>query len=244
MKKKALVTIAAIFLLAATVSAQSKWKYEFGLGGSLNSGNVSNMGFKTNANIDRNDSILAFNANARYLYTSEKEVTTNEGWGGGIKFDIHQYDRWSPFFASEFISNHFKGYDFKISFLGGVKYRILCSPGKYDYSISAALVGDYVNYYVTEPTADTLDGVVMRVSLRGKIKQSIGENTKLNHTTFWQPSVTDFGDYLVTSITKIENKLNKHLFFDVIFEYEYRSVVPEGRKNYDIATEVALRLKF
>ena len=83
-----------------------------------------------------------------------------------------------------------------------------------------------------------------RISLRGKIKQRIGESTQLNHTTFYQPSITDFGDYIVSSITKIENRLNQHLFLDIIFDFEHRSVVPEGRKKTDIATEVALRLSF
>lgn len=242
--KKTAIFLVVLISTVSTLSAQSKWKYEFGFGGTFNSGNVNNVSLKSTANIDRNDSVLAFNANARYLYSAEQKVTTNEGIGGGIKFDINQYDKWSPFFAAEFITNHFKGYDFKISFLGGVKYRIYTVPDLCDYSISGALVGDYVNYHITDPVADTLDGMLMRISLRGKIKQRIGANTRLNHSTFWQPAVKDFGDYLVTSITKIENKLNEHFFFDVIFEYEYRSFVPEGRKKHDYMAEIAFRIKF
>lgn len=243
MRKNTFLLLAAI-LFVGSLSAQSKWKYEMGLGGTLNSGNVNNLGFNANGNIDRNDSILAFNAHARFLYSEENHTATNRGLDGGVKFDINQYDRWSPFFATEFISNHFKGYDFKVSLLAGVKYRIYTIPGRCDYSISAALVGDYVNYYFENEEADTLNTYAARISLRGKIKQRIGENTNLNHTTFYQPNIFDFSDYIVTSITKIENKLNQHLFFDVIFEYDYRSVVPEARKNHDITTSVALRIKF
>ena len=246
MKKTVLSIVlpALLLLTAGSVSAQGKWKYELSLGGSLNSGNINNIGFKTDAAVNRNDSVLAFDGNLHYVYTEENHVATNNGFSGGIKFDVYQYDRWSPFFASEFITNHFKGYDLKVSILAGVKYRIFTIPGRCDYSVSAAFVGENVNYYVENPLADTLDGYVARISLRGKIKQRIGDHITLNHTTFYQPSVTDFSDYMVTSITKIEDKLSTHLFLDFIFTYEYRSVVPESRSRADYSTNVAIRLKF
>lgn len=232
--------------VATTMPAmsQSKWVYQLGLGGTLNSGNINNIGFRNTGSIDRNDSVLAFSTSYRFLYSEENHVTTNMGLDGGMKLDYMQYDRWSPFCAMEFISNHFKGYDFKISFLAGAKYRIYTIPGRCDYSISAALVGDYANYHITDPIADTLDRVLMRISLRGKIVQRIGESTMLKHMTFYQPSIIDYSDFIISSITKVENKLNSHLFLDIIFEYDYRSVVPEERSRYDVATEIALRLKF
>ena len=245
MKNKPLAFAAILLLLStASVSAQNKWKYDFSIGGTYNSGNISNIGLRNTGSVSRNDSILSMDASYRYLYTEEKREMTNQEFGGGAKIDLYQYSRWSPFLATDFVVNHFKGYDFKISFLAGAKYRIFTLPGKCDYSLSAAIVEDYVNYHITNPSADTLDGFVARASLRAKIKQRIGESTHINHTTFYQPSVMDLGDYIVSSVTKIENKLNKHLFFDIIFSYEYRSIVPEGRKRTDIATELALRLAF
>ena len=168
---KLLLMATAMMALATGLHAQqqAKWKCQLSLGGTYNSGNINNIGFRNSGSADRNDSTLAFNANYRLLYSEENHSATNRELGGGI---------------------------------------------------------------------------VARVSIRPKAKQRIGESTMLNHTTFWQPSVTDLSDFLVTSITKIENKLNRNLFLDIIFEYEYRSVVPPGRRRYDMFTEIALRLQF
>lgn len=239
-----IIICSVVALSSHTAEAQKKWNFQFGIGGTLNSGNINNIGFRHEGSAARNDSVLAFDSHYKFLYSEENHLATNRGVNGGIKFDIYQYNKFSPFFAYEFITNHFKGYDWKSSLIAGAKYRIYSLPGKCDYSISAAIVGDYVNYYVTDPAADTLDGYVARISLRAKIKQKIGEGTNLNHTTFYQPSILDFNDYIITSVTKIENKLNKHLYLDFIFEYDYRSVVPQERSKYDIATEVAIRYKF
>lgn len=225
------------------LKAQSNWNYEFGLGGTLNSGNINNVGFRTNGGIGVNDSVKAVFANVRFLYNEENKKTTNLGLDGSIKFDYYRNIHWNPFIAAEFVTNHFKGYNFKTSFLAGIKYNFIYEATR-DYSISAALVGDYVDYYVENPVADTLDGWKYRVSVRGQIRQKIGENATLYHATFYQPALTDFSDYIISSVTKLSNKLNDHVFFDVIFDYGYRSVVPEEKSHYDISTEVAIKIKF
>lgn len=222
---------------------QSKWKYEFGLGGTYNSGNISNVGFRTNGSIGVNDSVKALTGNIRFVYNEEQKKTTNMGLDGGIKFDYYRNLHWNPFVAAEFITNHFKGYSFKSSFLLGMKYNFVYTPN-YDYSISAALVGDYVDYFTEDPLADTLDGVKMRVSIRGQIRQKIGETTTLYHATFYQPAVTDFSDYIISSITKVSTKLRDNISLDLIFDYGYRSVVPEEKMHYDISTEVAIKITF
>ena len=73
-----------------------------------------------------------------------------------------------------------------------------------------------------------------------------GKGEPVDMSKFPKPSeaITNKRDFIISSITKVENKLNSHLFLDIIFEYDYRSVVPEGKSHYDVATEIALRLKF
>ncbi|MBQ6955258.1 MAG: DUF481 domain-containing protein [Bacteroidales bacterium] len=245
MKKTLLIATIFLTIGVAGLHAQAKWKYEFGLGGTYNSGNISNVGFRTNGGVGVNDSVKAVFANIRFLYNEEKKVTTNMGLDGGIKFDYYRNIHWNPFLAAEFIVNHFKGYDFKSSFLLGMKYNFVYTP-TYDYSISAALVGDYVDYYYEVPPVpkDTLSGVKMRVSVRGQIRHKIGESTTLYHATFYQPAVTDFSDFIFSSVTKISNKLRDNISLDFIFDYGYRSVVPEDKHRHDLATEVALKITF
>ncbi|MCQ2297613.1 MAG: DUF481 domain-containing protein [Bacteroidales bacterium] len=255
--------VLAIILLVAcvgSVSAQKKWSWNFGANGTLNSGNVENMNFSHNGGVDRNDSLLAFSANYKFVYGEQDKVTNNLGLSGGVQFDVWQYDRWSPFVSDMLERNTYKGIDFKNAFLFGVKYRIITKPGVYDYSISGALVGDYTDYHFGLATVsdegfagvdglnnnlnDTLSGWKARVSLRFKVKQKITDAVSLKHTTFYQPNLVDFSDYLVNSVTSIDTKLNKNLSLNLSFAYDYKSVVPAGKENYDIVTSVGLKLAF
>lgn len=241
MKRIKLLIVTLVLTMAGTsLQAQNKWNYELGLGGTYNSGNVSNVGFRSNAGLGRNDSVKAVFANVRFVYNEEQKTTTNMGLDGSIKFDYYRNIHWNPFVAAEFVTNHFKGYDFKTAFLAGIKYNFIYKKDICDYSLSAAIVGDYVDY-----TGDnSLNGAKLRVSIRAQIRQKIGETTTLYHATFYQPAVSDFSDFLFSSVTKISNKLNEHVYFDVIFDYGYRSVVPEDKHRHDLSTEVALKITF
>ncbi len=230
-----------LVLAVGQVSAQKKWNYNFGLGGSLKSGNVNMITLTNTGGVERNDSTLAFSADYGIVYGEKDHEEYDKGLTANVKFDLWQYSRWSPFFSASYINNKYKGYNYKTSLLLGAKYRIYTSP-KCDYSISAAYVYDFVEYTKAN---DALKPQVSRISLRVKIKQKIGDGVSLKHTTFYQPSLMDFGgDFIVTSVTSLETKLSSNLFFDVNFNYEYRSLVPEGIKPQDITTGVSLKLKF
>lgn len=242
MLKKAFVILALI----STVSfagEETKWDFNLSAGWTINSGNVNSQTFNNSASVDRNDSTLAFNANYKYVYTETDDKETNNGFNAGLKFDVWQYDRWSPFFASEYVRNIYKGYDNKFSVFGGVKFRIFTSPNVCDYSISGALVADFVDYTDDETE---LDSRVYRWSARLKIKHKFGDAVTLNHSTFYQPSILEPAeDWLITSVTKLETKLASHLFFDAAFSYEFRSLIPEDvDSRHDIETVLTLRVKF
>lgn len=239
-----------ILLVFSVISAnaQRKWNYELGLGASLNTGNVNNCNISNDASINRNDSIVALDFHYKLLYSSlinknnaeRKWEESNFEVNGGVKMDLFQYGTYSPFLACEMLTNKYKGYDFKVSGLVGIKFKLYAKPSVCDYSISAAFVYDWTDY--TDST--TLPNNNYRISIRPKFKQKIGENLTLSHCTFYQPSVIDFGDCIVNSTTKLQTKLTKILFLDISFVYEYRSRVPtEDYKKHDIYTEVSLRLK-
>lgn len=229
-------------------NAQGKWHYDVGLGASLNTGNVNNCNIINDGTVERNDSLLAFDAHYKLIYSAladknsvdQQWKETNFEINGGAKIDVFQYGVWSPFLACEMLTNKYKGYDFKVSGLAGVKYRIYTIPQVCDYSISAAVVYDWTDF--TDETH--LPSNNYRISIRPKIKQRLSESLTLTHTTFFQPSVLDFGDFIITSVTKLETKLTKKLFLDISFTYDYRSRIPADnyRKN-DILTEVTIRFK-
>lgn len=227
---------------------QSNWNYSFGLGASLNTGNVNNCNISNDASIIRNDSLIAFDFNYKFLYSSLIHKSnvgrtweeTNFEINGGVKLDLFQYGKYSPFLACEMITNKYKGYNLKMSGLIGFKYRVFEIPSFCDYSISAAFVYDWTNF----TDATILPNNNYRISIRPKIKQRIAENLSLLHCTFYQPSVLDFDDYIINSMTKLQTKITRKLFLDLSFTYEYRSRVPsENYRKHDILTEVSLRLK-
>ncbi len=236
------LSIMLMLACVATVSAQSKWSYKLGFGGELKSGNVNTITFNNNGGIERNDSLLAFDANYAIVYGEKDHEKYDMGLTANVKFDLWQYDRWSPFLSATYLNNKFKGFEYKYSFLAGVKYRIFWNS-KCDYSISGAYVLDYTEYFLKD--RESFDAKVSRLSLRLKIKQNITDYVSLKHTTFYQPSVTDFGgDYIVNSVTSISTKLNKNMDLALNFSYEYRSLVPEGVNPQDIITSATLNLHF
>ena len=235
------LTIIMMVATVATMSAQSKWSYKLGFGGELKSGNVNTTIFNTNGGVERNDSTLAFDANYNYVYGMKDKVEYENNFTGNVKFDLWQYSRWSPFLSATINLNPYNKYNYKLSFLAGAKYRIFWNE-RCDYSISAAYVLDKVDYF---DEVVGMNDVVSRISLRLKIKQKIGENLNLKHTTFYQPSVPDFsGDWIVSSVTSLSTQISKHASIGLNFSYEYHSLVPEGVKNQDIITSATLNLKF
>ena len=242
-----------LFLLLLLFSSinlfgQNKWDFDLGLGASLNSGNVNNCNINHALGINRNDSLIALDFHYKLLYSSiinkydtgRKWEETNFEINGGVKMDYLQYGRFSPFLAAEVFTNKYKGYDLKLSALVGLKYRIYVKPGVCDYSISAAFVFDRSDF--TDETV--LPNNNYRISIRPRIKQKLADNLNLVHYTFYQPSVLDFGDYIINSVTTLQTKLHKKLFLDIAFTYEYRSRVPsENYRKHDILSEISVRLK-
>ena len=228
---------------------QHKWNYDLGLGASLNTGNVNNCNVNNYGSVVRNDSILAFDFQYKFLYSSlihkssigNQWEETNFEINSGLKLDYLQYGKYSPFLACEMLTNKYKGYNLKMSGLVGFKYRIYVIPALCDYSISAAFVYDWTDF--TDSTA--LPHNNYRISIRPKIKQRLSENLTLLNLTFFQPSVLDSHDYIINNTTKLQTKITKKLFLDLGFIYEYRSRVPaDNYKKHDIFSEVSLRLKF
>ncbi len=246
-KTKCLLVILLIFS-TLYVNAQRKWHYNFGLGASLHTGNVNSCNLSNDGAVTRNDSVLAFDFQYRFLYSSlidrndESNLwkETNRELSAGIKTDLYQYGQYSPFLACEMLTNKYKGYDLKLSGLIGFKYKLFVKPNICDYSVSLAFVYDWVDF--TDVTA--LPSNNYRLSLRPKIKQQLGTNLYLLHYTFIQPSVLDFNDIIVNSVTKLQTQITKVLHLDFSFSYQYRSLVPsEGYKKHDALTEVTLRFK-
>lgn len=246
MTKKAILLIVLI-ISTTSAFAQRKWNFDLGLGASLNTGNVNNCNISNDAAVKRNDSVVAFDLHYKLLYSALIDKNNPNHWEetnfeitSGVKMDLFQYSTFSPFLACEQLTNKYKGYDIKLSSLLGMKFKIYAKPSFCDYSISAAVVYDWIDY--TEETS--LPSNNYRLSIRPKFTQRLSESLTLHHCTYYQPSLLKFSDFIVNSTTKLETKINKILFLDLAFTYEYRSEVPsEDYKHSDLRTEVSIKLK-
>lgn len=224
-----------------TVSAQKKWSYNLGFGGELKSGNVNTTIFNTSAGVERNDSILAFDAGVSYMYGLKEGELFENNFNGSIKFDVWQYDRWSPFLAATVNCNPLKMYDYRLNLLAGVKYRIYHTDAC-DYSISGAYVFEHTQYFAS---VTGMEDKVSRVSLRFKMKQKITDVLSIKHTTFYQPAVTNWaGDYVINSVTSLSAQVSKNMSLAFNFTYEHNELVPEGVKKDDFITSATLKIKF
>lgn len=248
--RKALLTI--LFIIAAVaLSAQNEWSYRLSFSGELRSGVVNATVLKNSGGIERNDSLIALSANYGISYGMKDMTTYDLGFTSTLKADLWQYDRWSPFVLVNYLNNKFKGFEYKLNYLAGAKYRIYTRPKICDYSISAAYVMDYTEYFSKDRNNDRFKPQVSRISLRFKVKRRINDIIYLNHMTFYQPSLMELrgwksvkDDYIVTSITSFENRIGKNIFLDINFNYEYRSLVTDGVSHRDIITSATLRVKF
>lgn len=244
MKSSKLISLLIMMILTISANAQDKklWKFDLGAGMSQNSGNVDNFSLKNTGEVQRNDSLISTDLNYKIVYQKEDETETNKGINAGLKFDLYQYNRWSPFIAAEVLSNKYKGYDLKTSALGGVKLRIYTKKDTCDYSLSAAFSYDNVDY---TPEESLLDKKMVRLSVRPKIKQKLGEFCYLTHYTFYQPAINNFSDYIINSTTKFTTRITKKLSLDISFNYDYRSKLPaEDYEHYDLTTDVSLKISF
>jgi hypothetical protein len=105
-----------------------------------------------------------------------------------------------------------------------------------------AIVYDNVNY-TDEHTY--LNKEVWHISVRAKIYQRLGKNVTLSFVMFYQPSIKNFDDYIINATFNLENKLSKHFYIDLHYNYEFRSEIPSDKyRHYDSVTELTLKLKF
>ncbi len=241
MKTKQLIITVLMAMTAAAATAQNKWNFEFGAGASDNSGNVDNLSLKNNSSLYYEDSTLCFSTSYKFIYQLENGRESNKGINSGLNFDFYKFGNWSTFVAVDLTSNHYKGYDFKSSSLTGAKYYFLSKPDTCEYSLSAAIVYDNVNY---TDEATNLNKEIWRLSVRPKIKQRIGQTLMFTLIAFYQPSIKDFGDYITNTMVHLENKIGKRVYLDLSFNYEYRSEIPSDQySHYDAATELTFKIK-
>lgn len=227
-----------LFLLNMNIAFAGDWDIKFSLGSSYYGGNVEKFDLNSSANISHADSAFEYSSFAKITYSQVNSNKTNQELSGGVKFDYRPYATFSPFFALSAYNNEYKDIKLRLSALLGIKYTFY-KTSKSDFSISGA--GLYENeMYESEME----DKNILRLSIRPKFKQKIGEKTQLQHITFYKVNVEDGHDYLIESETSLTNRLIGKIDINISSQYTYDNDPPELVEKTDVALITSLVFNF
>ena len=166
------------------------------------------------------DSIKEFSANGRFLYGENNKTVNQREYMAGLQYDYHPFAIFSPFVRFEFYSNGFKKINARYSGLAGAKYRYFFKQGKFDYSLSVALLYDFEQY----TTGVGLIGKErLRISIRPKFKHSLTESVYLTAEIYYKPNLANFEDYIVCGNFNLNVRVFKQGLLRFSYEYEYNT---------------------
>ena len=149
-------------------------------------------------------------------------------------FDYHANKIFSPFVFTGWEYDSLAGVDNRTNLGMGAKYRFT------NYSsISAALLIESQTY-----TGDSAE-LLSRISVRPKYKRSFDNGGIFDWIIFYQPSTSDWYDYLIKSElnTSLQTSI-QWLAFTCTAVYDYNSRPPADVKHADLDLSIGITISF
>ena len=149
-------------------------------------------------------------------------------------FDYHANKIFSPFVFTGWEYDSLAGVDNRTNLGMGAKYRFT------NYSsISAALLIESQTY-----TGDSAE-LLSRISVRPKYKRSFDNGSIFDWIIFYQPSTSDWYDYLIKSElnTSLQTSV-QWLAFTCTAVYDYNSRPPADVKHADLDLSIGITISF
>ena len=151
-----------------------------------------------------------------------------------VVFDYHANKIFSPFVFTGWEYDSLAGVDNRTNLGMGAKYRFT------NYSsISAALLIESQTY-----TGDSAE-LLSRISVRPKYKRSFDNGSIFDWIIFYQPSTSDWYDYLIKSElnTSLQTSV-QWLAFTCTVVYDYNSRPPADVKHADLDLSIGITISF
>ncbi|SVA52976.1 uncharacterized protein METZ01_LOCUS105830 [marine metagenome] len=151
-----------------------------------------------------------------------------------VVFDYHANKIFSPFVFTGWEYDSLAGVDNRTNLGMGAKYRFT------NYSsISAALLIESQTY-----TGDSAE-LLSRISVRPKYKRSFDNGSIFDWIIFYQPSTSDWYDYLIKSElnTSLQTSV-QWLAFTCTAVYDYNSRPPADVKHADLDLSIGITISF
>ena len=179
------------------------------------------------------DSEFSFTVN--HARSTQNDTSQLEHNGGIILiFDYHANKIFSPFVFTGWEYDSLAGVDNRTNLGMGAKYRFT------NYSsISAALLIESQTY-----TGDSAE-LLSRISVRPKYKRSFDNGSIFDWIIFYQPSISDWYDYLIKSElnTSLQTSI-QWLAFTCTAVYDYNSRPPADVKHADLDLSIGITISF
>jgi len=179
------------------------------------------------------DSEFSFTVN--HARSTQNDTSQLEHNGAiSIVFDYHANKVFSPFVFTGWEYDSLAGVDNRTNLGMGAKYRFT------NYSsISAALLIESQTY-----TGDSAE-LLSRISVRPKYKRSFDNGSIFDWIIFYQPSTSDWYDYLIKSElnTSLQTSV-QWLAFTCTAVYDYNSRPPADVKHADLDLSIGITISF
>jgi len=215
------------FLSQNTEKKSNPWKLKANVGFSYFEGNVEKLDSRLGLSVSKKDSIIEYGSAYNFIYGELNGDKNNLLHDFRFTVDVWPYHKVSPFAGVFVFSNLFKGFRLRNSYLLGAKYHIV-EEDNTKISLSGALMYDNIVYgsaRSAELEPDINDQII-RMSWRPKVKWKLSDQLTFQHISFWQPTIENLSNYILTIENGLDFIVKKNLSIGFDYLYYFNSDPP------------------
>lgn len=236
------VRLAVAALLVATPTAaeaqgKKQWSGVIEASASLFQGNTDQRAILTKGELGHADSTWQLRGGLTFGYADAARDTlprnvTKRTWMGNLALDYRPFDHLSPFMFLNYESSYEKRVLDRVGVgLGGK--AVLLHTGATEANVSLAMLAERLRPSRLSPDTATVSAA--RWSGRARFRHQFDPRLRLQHTTFWQPRVSDLESFTVNSTSELSFAVRQSTSFTVSYLALYDSAARTrgARSNND-----------
>lgn len=214
----------------------SLWKGSALANASIFFGNTSQQVLGADGKLSRVDSAFGLSAELQTLYgeaavDTGPRIVTKRLWMGTIIANFRPMAPVSSFVTGTYESNLEKRIASRYSAGVGAKWNIIRNPAT-DANLSLSLSAERTT--ARDSTVHFPDERIARVSWLAKYHHSFDHRMEVTHATSWQPSASGKAQFLVSSNTQFQYKMNGTVSLSLALSDNYDSgALARGARTYN-----------
>lgn len=217
----------------AAEAPPDRWDGEFELGFSGATGNTELAVLTTGFRIKHLETErYELELSAIYRYGESEGDVVARNIKGGLSYDLHPDDAWSPFAFVDVERDAFRRIDVRTNAGAGVK-RTFVDNDTASFSISAAALHDYENFRNRAELTPLSPKSNARWSFRAKGHRELARGIRFDHVTFFQPLWDEADDYNIDTVTKATVLLTERVGVTLSYTFRRDSTPPPDVEHND-----------